>query len=57
MRTSQGLSGIHRIRCKLGKDFDGSHQQVWQRYSGDKLQQEFYKLSQEKGEKIGAFTG
>ena len=27
------------------------------RYTGDKLQQEFYKLSQEKGEKIGAFTG
>ena len=26
------------------------------RYTGDKLQQEFYKLSQEKGEKIGAFT-
>ena len=27
------------------------------RYTGDKLQQEFYKLSQEKGEKIGAFAG
>ena len=27
------------------------------RYMGDQLQQEFYKLSQEKGEKIGAFTG
>ena len=27
------------------------------RYTGDKLQQEFYKLGQEKGEKIGAFTG
>ena len=27
------------------------------RYTGDKLQQEFYKLSQEKGEKISAFTG
>ena len=27
------------------------------RYTGDQLQQEFYKLSQEKGEKIGAFTG
>ena len=27
------------------------------RYTGDKLQQEFYKLSQEKVEKIGALTG
>ena len=27
------------------------------KYTRDKLQQEFYKLSQEKGEKIGAFTG
>ena len=27
------------------------------RYTGDKLQQEFYKLSQEKGEKTGAFVG
>ena len=27
------------------------------RYTGDQLQQEFYKLSQEKGEKIGAFAG
>ena len=27
------------------------------RYTGDKLQQEFYNLSQQKGEKIGAFTG
>ena len=27
------------------------------RYTGDKLQQEFYKLSQEKGEKINAFVG
>ena len=27
------------------------------RYMGDQLQQEFYKLSQGKGEKIGAFTG
>ena len=27
------------------------------KYTGDKLQQEFYKLSQEKGEKIGAFAG
>ena len=27
------------------------------RYTGDKLQQEFCKLSQEKGEKISAFTG
>ena len=27
------------------------------RYTRDKLQQEFYKLSQEKGEKISAFTG
>ena len=26
-------------------------------YTGDKLQQEFYKLSQEKGEKIGGFAG
>ena len=26
------------------------------RYTGDKLQQEFYKLSQEKDEKIGAFA-
>ena len=27
------------------------------RYTGDQLQQEFYMLSQEKGEKIGAFAG
>ena len=27
------------------------------RYTGDKLQQEFFTLSQEKGEKIGAFAG
>ena len=27
------------------------------RYTGDQLQQEFFKLSQEKGEKIGAFAG
>ena len=27
------------------------------RYTGDKLQQEFYKLSQEKGEKFSAFAG
>ena len=27
------------------------------RYTGDKLQQEFYKLSQEKSEEIGAFAG
>ena len=26
------------------------------RYTGDQLQQEFYKLSQEKGEKTGAFA-
>ena len=26
-------------------------------YTGDKLQQEFYTLSQDKGEKIGAFAG
>ena len=27
------------------------------RYTGDQLQQEFYKLNQEKGEKIGTFAG
>ena len=27
------------------------------RYTGDQLQQEFYKLSQEKGNKISAFAG
>ena len=27
------------------------------RYTGDKLQQEFHQLSQEKGEEIGAFVG
>ena len=26
-------------------------------YTGDRLQQEFYRLSQEKGEKIGTFAG
>ena len=31
MRTSQRLSGIRQIQRKLGKDSDGSHQQVWQK--------------------------
>ena len=31
MRTSQRLSQIHWIWCKLGKDSGGSHQQVWQK--------------------------
>ena len=41
---------LERILMKVTNRFG-------KRYTGDKLQQEFYKLSQEKGEKIGAFAG
>ena len=41
---------LERILMEVTNRFD-------KRYTGDKLQQEFYKLSQEKGEKIGAFMG
>ena len=54
---AQDLVGFVRFDANLEKILMEVTNRFGKRYTGDKLQQEFYKLSQEKGEKIGAFAG
>ena len=54
---ARDLVGFVKFDANLEKILMEVTNRFGKRYTGDKLQQEFYKLSQEKGEKIGAFTG
>ena len=49
--------GFVRFDANLEKILMEVTNRFGKRYTGAKLQQEFYKLSQEKGEKIGALAG
>ena len=54
---ARDLVGFIRFNANLEKILIEVTNKFGKRYTEDKLQQEFYKLSQEKGEKIGAFAG
>ena len=54
---ARDLVGFVRFNANLEKILMEVTNRFGKRYTGDKSQQEFYKLSQEKGEKIGAFAG
>ena len=54
---ARDLVGFIRFDTNLEKILMEVTNRFGKRYTGDKLQQEFYKFSQEKGEKIGAFAG
>ena len=54
---ARDLVGFIRFDTNLEKILMEVTNRFGKRYTGDKLQQESYKFSQEKGEKIGAFAG
>ena len=54
---ARDLVGLVGFDAPLEKILAEVTNRFGKRYTGDRLQQEFYRLSQEKGEKIGAFAG